>query len=604
MPLQPSQPPPLYFEHITREEGLSSESIYALAQDDRGFLWIGTWEGLFRYDGYSLKPYQSDPEQPDSACGKNITALHVDRSGTLWVGTASQGLCRFDPVLEQLEPVIISSKEPITTQIAFIHEDDEGLLWVGTFGSGVYRFAPESGEMQRFGHRPEETPRDLTGAARSILEDRSGRIWVGTSTGVYRFHAETEHWTEIWPGPGNQNTVSGVGVNSIAEAQNGAIWFANYGEGVFRYDRRRALITPFEHDPEDPGSISDDKVVTLHVDRDGTLWAGTFDGVLNRWHRETTSFIKSSHDPSSLSGSGIRTLFEDTAGSLWVGTVGGGLSVYHSQRTAFSNYRNHPFDANSLSDGQVRAIMQDRDGAVWIGTATGGVNRLNLNSGQFIHFLHDPEDPGSLSDNSVYALYEDHAGAIWVGTYSGLNRFDRDTQQFVRYLHDPDDPMSLSDNGIRSITGNNQGTIWVGTRNGLNRFESASQHFTNVGNDPAGPQSLRDAGIGVMLMDSTQTLWVTTESFEIYRFDQNTGVWSQYRHDPDDPVSPTAGTINTIYEDDMGQLWFGTTEGLSRLDRDTAVSRGTPSRRDCPQKPSTKSWRNQPALTVPPAICG
>jgi PAS domain S-box-containing protein len=571
-PVQPSQPAPLHFEHITRKQGLSSESIHAIVQDDQGFLWIGTGDGLFRYDGYRVRPYESDPEQPDSVCGKSVNALHVDRGGTLWIGTASQGVCRFDPTLEQFISVLVSPEEPITTQIAFIHEDNEGMLWVGTLGSGLYRFAPESGEVRRFGHQPVETARGLTGAMRSILEDRSGGVWVGTSEGLYRFDAETEQWTVVWPQPGDQSTVSGVGISSIVEDQSGTIWFANYGQGVLRYDTRTTQVTRFEHDPEDPGSISDGKVVTLHVDRDGTLWAGTFDGVLNRWDPESTSFIKSSHDPlnpSSLSGSGIRALFEDAAGSLWVGTFGSGLSVYHSQRTAFHSYTHHPFDANSLSDSQVRAILQDRDGSVWIGTATGGVNRLDLVSGEFTHFLHDPENPGSLSDNSVYALYEDLAGAIWVGTYSGLNRFDKETQRFVRYFHDPDDPTSLSDNGIRSITGDSQGTMWIGTRDGLDRLEHTTGEFLNVGSDPGMPQSLRESSIGGMLLDTARILWVTTTSSGIYRFDPNTGIWNQLRYDPDDPSSLPANVVNSVYEDRSGRLWFGTSQGLSRLDRHT-----------------------------------
>ena len=344
---------------------------------------------------------------------------------------------------------------------------------------------------------------------------------------------------------------------------------------MFRYDPRTEQITQFQHDPGDPGSISENKVIKLLVDQAGILWVSTFGGDLNRFNPDTEEFIRSRHDPmdiSSLGAGTITVLYEDQAGSLWVGSAGGGISVLHRQRTVFSHLIKTPADTNSLNGENVRAITQDRRGYLWIGTTNGGVSRLDPETGIFTHFSHDPDDPYSLSDNSVYAIYEDRAGTLWVGTYLGLNRLNGGNGTWSHYIHDPDNPVSLSYNQVHSIAEDSEGTFWVGTGNGLNRLDRNTGQFTRYFHDPADSQSLSDNNVAKLVVGRDNTLWVGTSSGGLNRLDPETGAWTHYYYDPEDPVSLSGNSVYAISEDSLGRLWVGTAKGLNLLDRDTGHS--------------------------------
>ncbi len=568
--------PPLHFEHITREQGLLNQRVSSIVQDQQGFLWFGTRDGLFRYDGYTLKRYSHNPNIPSSLPENTVVALHVDSKGYLWIGTQAQGLYYFDSTSEKFFPIQVAaegtSKLNISVLITAIYEDRRGGLWIGTNGEGAYHVNLEDGMWVNYRHNPANVQSLSNDSVLAFHEDQNGTLWAGTRKGLNRFNRNTETWTHYLTELPDLVSGGDLSIFSIAEDQTGALWFGGYGVGLYRFDPRTEQATRFFHDPENPESLSDNKVYSIYCDPSGIIWAGTWSGGLNRLDPETGQFVHDHHDPLipfSIGEGAIRTIYEDRAGSLWFAIDGWGLSVHHRGKTSFRYYTHNPLNANSLSDSAVHAIYQDRSGVLWLGTVTGGLNRLDPKTGQFTHYHHEPDNPHSLSGDSLYAIYEDHTGALWVGTYSGLNRLDPTTQQFTRYVHDPNDPTSLSHDFVRVINEDAQGNLWVGTMRGLDRFDRAAYQFEHYAPDPAHPESRGVEDILALWLGDDNTLWVGTVNDGLSHFDPQKNTWRYYRHDSDDPASLSHDSVYALYEDSAGRFWVGTAGGLNLLDRET-----------------------------------
>ncbi len=323
----------------------------------------------------------------------------------------------------------------------------------------------------------------------------------------------------------------------------------------------------FEHLTSEDG-LSNNRVVSVLQDSQGFMWFGTQDG-LNRYDGyEFRIFKHEQEDKNRLSGNFIQVIFEDHAGILWIGTRGAGLNRYDPKTERFTRYRHNPDDPNSLGSDIIYTIYQDREGNLWIGTNGGGLNRYDEEIDGFIRYQNDTDDPQSLSHNTVWAILEDAKGVLWIGTYGGgLNRFDRQTEHFLAYKHNPEDRTSLSSNLVTAIYQDKEGIIWLGTREGgLNRleFEQAGGEipsFTNFRNDPDDPSSLSLDDIFSIYEDEAGGLWIGTTGGGLNHFDRHKEKFTSFQNNPDDPYSISHNHVTNIFGDPTGLLWMGTTGG-------------------------------------------
>lgn len=308
-------------------------------------------------------------------------------------------------------------------------------------------------------------------------------------------------------------------VNAIAQDHQGYMWFGTM-DSLARYDGYE--FVHYYYDPDNPYSISQSAIYALEVDRDGTLWVGTWGSGLNRYDRQTGRFTRFVHDEN---------------------------------------------DPTSLSSNVVRRIYADRDNTIWVGTSD-GLNRFDRETETFVRYQHDPEDPTSLGRNFIQAIYEDHTGALWLGTYWGLDRFDRETTTFTHYLHDPQNPASLLDNQIWSLYEDSRSNLWVGSAGGLSRFEPASETFVNYIHDPQNPNSIANAGVMFIQEDSNGMLWIGTYGDSLNAFDRDTETFTHYRHDSADASTIDAEILIAGLYDGNGLLWIGSadTNYISVLD--------------------------------------
>ena len=563
----------LRFEHLSLDEGLSQVSVQALAQDRRGFLWVGTADGLNRYDGYEFKVYRNDPEDPGSLSDNHVTALHEDRAGTLWVGSADGGLNRFDPSTDRFTRYRNEPRDPTSLSgnwIRSIWEDGAGRLWIGTWGAGLNRFDATTGRFTRYRSDPADPASLSDDWVLALHGDSAGALWVGTRRGgLNRLDPAGERFTRFVGDPEDGRSLSAGAVFAIHEDEAGGLWVGT-GGGLSRFDAATGTFVRYLHDPEDPESLGGDFLMAIEDDGAGGLWIGSEGGGLSRFDPATEKFDRYAHspaDPRSPSSNAVVSMLVDDSGVLWVGTRDGGLDKHDPSTERFARYHHEADDPGSLSHDSVWSILEDDEGRLWVGTAGGGLNRLDPGAGGFRRYVYDPAEPASLSSSTVATIYQDRAGTIWIGTTGGgLDRYQPSTDRFENYRYESDDENSLSSNFVQAIYEDREGVLWVGTNGGgLNKLDATTGRFTSYRHDPAGPESLSHDSITSIREDAAGVLWVGT--FDgLNSFDRAAERFTRYRHDPDDPRSLSSRFVLAIHEDGSGVLWVGTTKGLARLD--------------------------------------
>ncbi len=566
------------FNRISREQGLAQSTVTCILQDRAGFMWLGTRDGLNRFDGYDFVVYKHDTKDPSSLPASSILTLLEDPSGDLWIGTEGGGLARWHHSSDTFSRYQHDLEDPESlsgNRVRTLLRDRSGVLWVGTFDSGLNRFDPETGVFERFRHDPDD-PMSLAGdSIRALAQDRLGNLWVGTLNGLNHHDPATRSFTRFQHAPDRRGSLADDRVLSILEDRSGQLWIGTYG-GLHRMLRASGTFERFAHAPSDPTSLGDDFVRVLFEDREGRLWLGT-DGGLNLMQSDGGTFLRYRHrpaDPTSLSGDRVESIFQDQSGVLWIGTWAAGVNTWNPLTWSFRHYRSDPSDPSGLTADAVLAFSEDGDGDLWIGTHGGGLNRLDRDTDRFEAFRHDPRNPASPSGDRITALLHDRDGTLWIGTRaSGLNRFDASRGTFVRYRHDPASPQSLGSDGVMSLYQDHEGDLWIGTfGGGLSRLAgprpSSSTSFGHFRHSPLDPRSLSNNRVSSLAEDSAGELWIGTFGGGVNRLDPRTGTFLRFQHDPDRPESLSHDVVTALHLGPSGVLWIGTQGGgLNRLDR-------------------------------------
>jgi signal transduction histidine kinase/ligand-binding sensor domain-containing protein len=493
-----AQPAPLKFERLSVEEGLSNAFVWRILQDSRGFLWIATEDGLNRFDGYEFTIFKH--HGPGTVSNNTIWEIYEDRAGTLWVGTYGGGLNKFDRDTHtfkayQHDPNNPNSLSDDHVRVILESPDAPGILWIATYKGGLNRFDTNTETFIRYQHDPQEANSLCNDLIWAMYEDRAGDLWLGTATGLSRLRRDDKNtpgarFTNYRHDPNNPKSLSDVYVTSVCEDRAGVLWIGTNAGGLNKFDRETETFIHYRHDPNDPQSLSHDSIRPIYEDKAGNLWMGTYGGGLNKFDRATQKFTHYTNDPGdpfSLSNQIVRAIYEDNSGNFWVATFGGGLNKV--ARKKFAHYRHEPNNSNSLSHNYVTSIWESLEGEVWIGTQAGGLTRMSWDEGgvaRFERFHHEENNPNSLSDDYVTTICKavDEPGIFWIGTFDqGLNRFDTKTRTFTRYQHAPDNPHSLADNTIVSLHASlsEPGILWIGTNDGgLNRFDRRTAKFSYI----------------------------------------------------------------------------------------------------------------------------
>lgn len=487
------------------ENGLPQNTVHSIAQTSDGYIWIGTDEGLARFDGVRFTVF--DKQNTPQLKSNYIRTLLADRQGALWIGTA-EGLVR---MLNGKFTIFTTNEGLPSNTIQAIYEDRESNLWVATAtGLGLFK----SGGLTTF-----TTKEHLIGGSiQTLFEDAEGALWIATPYGVGRVKDGTFTNYTVRDGLGSNS------VRAIQQDRDGRLWFGSLG-GLTSFSRGRFTTYTMQD------GLPNDRIISLHADRDGGLLIGTAGGLC----RFSDGRFTGLNAGDALSTSTILSLLEDLEGNLWIGTEASGINLLKD--TKFTTYTVR----NGLSNDLVKSIYGDRQGNTWIGTDGGGLNLLK--DGKLsVYTTRD-----GLSSNIVLALSGDGAGNLWAGTPDGLNRFSQG--KFTIYTSAD----GLANNDVRSICADHRGNLWIGTRGGLTRIkDGVFRTFTEV-------DGLPNDLIATLYEDAKGNLWIGTFG-GLSRFKNEEFTTFTTR----DGLSSDA--VISLYEDSDGTLWIGTNGGgLNRM---------------------------------------
>ncbi|MBX7043346.1 MAG: hypothetical protein K1X85_10640 [Ignavibacteria bacterium] len=510
------------FQNLSIDDGLSQSAVMCILQDSLGFIWLGTQDGLNRYDGRKFVIYKSDNTSDDSISSNLIYSLFEDSEGNVWIGTLS-GLCRYDRKLDRFEQFLSSgrSKEFPVDQIRSIAEGRDGRIYLATYGGGLSVFDVHNRSFKTYGEG--SNPNGLSYAKlNSLLVDSNGRIFVGTwGGGVNIFDPGSERFLRIAFKDTNENSLSHKRVNNLTEDHSGNILISTNG-GLFILEKDRAEAVQAEL-PE----------------------------LIKEQEAQLISFAK-----------------EDSHRNLWIGTREKGLWLRRKESGRFVNYAHDEFASESISNNSVTCIFEDMSGLIWVGTYGDGADRFSPETGNILHFFHDPRDHTSISTNKVYCFAEAPDGRIWIGTRGkGVNVLDMSTYEVKQFEHPEFDQRITGLEVILSIETDPEGSVWIGTSGGglirYDPFTGEMSHFRQSATDERG---LSNDTVYDILSDEYGNLWIGTSGGLNY-YDKKRNSFRSFRSDPDDPATLSSDRIRDLCFGDDGRLWIATEYGgLNSMD--------------------------------------
>jgi signal transduction histidine kinase/ligand-binding sensor domain-containing protein/DNA-binding response OmpR family regulator len=558
----------IQFKKLDINNGLSSNQITAIYKDSRGYLWIGTVNGLNRYDGYSSKIFRKAADKPGSILNNTISRIFEDHLKRLIILT-NVGLSVFDPIKEVFsddDSIFHKNIEIPKTGIVEIFTDKQNDLWIINRNSGIYKYDPKTDMVSHVGMEtngnPGLMPFPITGA--SVGPD--GSIWmINNGLGIEKF--DTEHFkiTKRFDNISSNLQVSEFNY-SIYVDYDADVWIysRNEREGILQFNPLTGHFTIYSAEST-PNRISNNVISTVIEDANGNILVGTDHGGLNLINKTTHRVQAYTNDPgekNSITQNSITCLYRDNDNVIWVGTYKKGISFYHPDLFKFSTYTQQPYRKNWLEYEDVNTFAEDKLGNLWIGTNGGGLIYFDRNANTFKNFKHDPANKNSLSNDVIVDVCLDHNGGLWIGTFmGGLDYFDGNS--FKRYFHDQNDVNSVANNNIWSILEDSYHQLWIGTLgNGVDCYDRILDRFIHHQSGSHNPEN------SFYIMSISENIdgniwFATNDGVEL--FDKTSGQFIKFKNNPD-ANSLISNTTLDIYCDHRGLVWIGTREGLNMYD--------------------------------------
>ncbi|MEL7001252.1 MAG: two-component regulator propeller domain-containing protein [Bacteroidota bacterium] len=605
------------------QEDLTQNTVTCIKQDSKGFLWVGTRNGLNRYDGLNMIHYESEAIEEDGISGE-ITAIHEDKQGVLWVGTTIRGLYRYVEEEDKFLPFSADSTGLNTMSedyVTSIYEDEEGGLWIGTPNRGLNYLNKERTQFKHFLSNSDD-PFSISGNwITEVIGDHKGNIWVGTrGAGLNLYNRDNKRFIHYSHDPNNSKSINSNIIESISRGQNGDLWVAtslglnrlSYNDqglyefenivydNMFRDKQYNVVLSVLEdnkgrlwigtengglivkdthkkstkkyiYDIESTHGLTGNSIWSIYEDDRGFIWIGTFNEGLFKVSPIPEKFrhIKSNlFNPNSLSHNAVTCFAEDTKGNVWIGTDGGGINYWNRGKNTFDKY-NASSDEQIISD-QVLSMMYDVEGNLWVGFWEGGIRILRKGSDTFEAISNSQN--AELRGGSIFDLMQDSKGRIWIAAHSnGVILYDPKSGNTESFMHDDLDPSSISEDFIVSILEDADKNIWIGTDGGgLDKFMESKEgaYFEHYDVNFNKPHQLSDNRISCLFEDSNNKLWVGTPNklnfydkveSKFLRVGKEKGLLSQ--------------VISSVLEDQYGDLWLGTHKGLAKFNPESLESK-------------------------------
>jgi ligand-binding sensor domain-containing protein/signal transduction histidine kinase/CheY-like chemotaxis protein len=583
----------LSFRQLSVNDGLSQNSAVSVTQDNEGFLWIATQEGLNRYDGKEFRIYRKKFADITQETHLQLGKVFADSKNNIWIIPDTSIPELLDRKTDTFNPV------DGVEAASCIHEDPKGNIWTGSFSGQLCRWNENIGSFEMIWNDPSKEIKDLEsfdnqtllitlkdGVAVFNTETASISYFDLPSDQIYYSCGKADFNGNIWVGSLNQGIwfiprgensgmpvemfykTTGIQLDkkmvldiNIDSQKN--VWFATYGMGAVVFNWNDKQFKNYQYSKQNPRSIHYNDILCIFEDYTRTLWFGTDGGGLSFYdtYLEKFNYFHNQQVPENINIDVVRALFVDENKHIWVGTSGKGLTEYNPSQNTWKTYSYNENDPQSISSNRVMSLLGDGNGKLWIGYQDGGLSIIDLNTRIFKHY--DTRSKIPLPANTVWKILKDSKGRFWLATRNnGLIQFDPQKGVVNQFMHDPDDPESIPGNNIRTIEEDKNVEFWIGTENdGIARFDPETAKFVSWKQDPENPNSIASNSIKSLYPGRNNILWIGTNGAGLNGF--NTLTHEVLRITTEDGLANDV--IYAILPDNEENLWLSSNMGISKL---------------------------------------
>ena len=565
------------FEFLTPDNGLSQANVECILQDSQGFIWIGTFNGLNRYDGYEIRIFNHDPNDTLTISHEHVTSICEDDEGKLWLATYGGGISVYYPETETFRRIthVRSGSQTVNLRsINMIEKGPEGNIWAADENQGVFAFNTNCELIKYYINEP-SNPKSIPGSFYfGMVFDKEGNGWFGVNNNLLCLKEKNSDDFKVYRFE-DRIASNDDGIRSMYIDRSDNIWIGTTSQGAYKFNPETEQFVNYRKE-SDQYQITANTIMSFAEDSEGNVLIGTDGGGLNIIDNSTGAISVIQYDPGipeSLASNAVYAIYFDKSLNLWLGTYAAGVNFQSRYKNKFKKYTSNPLNPKSLSYKNVTAVLQDHDGEIWIGTDGGGLNRFDPLTEEFEHFRMDLSNPDWLHTDVIISLMEDDEGDIYISSYNhGLTIFNKNEMKFKQYLPDDTDPTSLAGIHPWYTFQDSYGTIWVGMLAvGLDKFDKSTETFSHYISDVNDPTTLNSPNIKIIYEDRGHRLWIGTEGGGLHLYNREEDNFTRYYYDAAVEGSLSNDDVRALYEDRKGRFWVGTGKGLCQMDRENGT---------------------------------
>ncbi len=539
-----------------------------MVQDSTGFLWFGTYKGLDRFDGRSIRVFMYDPRFINSIPENTITALLIDSKKRLLIGT-TDGISVYDERTCSFQPLNVTGQRilPPETPVSCMKEDVSGNLWVGN-KNGLRRISLSSGNSTLFTSSPADSQSLSSNRIRALLIDKSNTIWIGTNNGLNNYNLATGTFKRYKNDDTGKSSLNHKLITCLYEDRHGTIWVGTNGGGFFEYLPEQDCFKQYWIDiakKKNPYNVSSNAILCIFEDHEGKFWVGSEEGLMlfDRENNQCTSFKHNPSDQHSLPNNIVMTVTEDRSRNLWITTPSGVCKLIRrpkgfdyifdtSRTTTYSNLNN------------ILGLIINHDGNLVSATREAGLRSYSLQTHSFTQYPSGYNTEHGITSTLAWSVFEDKDSNLWIGTGWGLNRQKNGETTFERF--DPNDKSyPLPGSNIINIIQDHEGILWFGTENGIATYNTSNKQWKRWSNDARGNEKLPGKYVDYLFEDSKFRLWLVLDT-RLYLFDRAMNTFNEYSLPTNREIPFAVHEFSCITESKTGTLLFGTDFGLVEFD--------------------------------------